>query len=343
MVLIGSVMLRETPRWLFSKGRREQAIKNLCWIRNLEPTDQYIIEEVEMMEAANDEIPKGFFQPIKLALTDRKILWRLFLGHMLFVLQNFSGINAIVSVAPVFLATFYTNTHQNYYSPTIFRTMGINSNYTVDLMTGIFGVLKTVMTVLWLTVLVDKWGRRQLLVYGSIAGASCMYIIGALITAKVGQGNQDTSHLSSQGIATIVMVYLWTTFYIPSWNGTPWVINSEMFSTASRNVGQVSASMANWLWTFIIARFTPDMISGMGPDGCGMYFFFAGMSTLSLLFVWYLLPETKSVPLDKMNRLFEIQPPRKAQPILMQELQDENLEMSVANGKRMSQSSEHRA
>lgn len=85
------------------------------------------------------------------------------------------------------------------------------------------------------------------------------------------------------------------------------------------------------------------MISGMGPDGCGMYFFFAGMSTLSLLFVWYLLPETKSVPLDKMNRLFEIQPPRKAQPILMQELQDENLEMSVANGKRMSQSSEHRA
>ena len=74
-----------------------------------------------------------------------------------------------------------------------------------------------------------------------------------------------------------------------------------------------------------------------------MYFFFAGMSTLSLLFVWYLLPETKSVPLDKMNRLFEIQPPRKAQPILMQELQDENLEMSVANGKRMSQSSEHRA
>ncbi|TIA76850.1 MFS quinate transporter-like protein QutD [Aureobasidium pullulans] len=326
MVLIGSVMLRETPRWLFSKGRREQAIKNLCWIRNLEPTDQYIIEEVEMMEAANDEIPKGFFQPIKLALTDRKILWRLFLGHMLFVLQNFSGINAI-----------------NYYSPTIFRTMGINSNYTVDLMTGIFGVLKTVMTVLWLTVLVDKWGRRQLLVYGSIAGASCMYIIGALITAKVGQGNQDTSHLSSQGIATIVMVYLWTTFYIPSWNGTPWVINSEMFSTASRNVGQVSASMANWLWTFIIARFTPDMIAGMGPDGCGMYFFFAGMSTLSLLFVWYLLPETKSVPLDKMNRLFEIQPPRKAQPILMQELQDENLEMSVANGKRMSQSSEHRA
>lgn len=98
MVLIGSVMLKETPRWLFSKGRREKAIKNLCWIRNLEPTDQYIIEEVEMMETANDEIPKGFFQPIKLALTDSKILWRLFLGHMLFVLQNFSGINAIVSV-----------------------------------------------------------------------------------------------------------------------------------------------------------------------------------------------------------------------------------------------------
>ena len=97
MVLIGSLMLRETPRWLFSKGRREQAIKNLCWIRNLEATDQYVIEEIEMMEAANDDIPKDFFKPIRLALSDNKILWRLFLGHMLFVLQNFSGINAIVS------------------------------------------------------------------------------------------------------------------------------------------------------------------------------------------------------------------------------------------------------
>lgn len=222
--------------------------------------------------------------------------------------------------------------------------MGINSNYTVDLMTGIFGVLKTVMTVLWLTILVDKWGRRQLLVYGSIAGASCMYIIGALITSKVSSssGTSTSDHLSSQGIATIVMVYLWTTFYIPSWNGTPWVINAEMFTTASRNVGQVSASMSNWLWTFIIARFTPDMISSMGPDGCGMYFFFAGMSTLSLGFVWYLLPETKSVPLDKMDRLFDIKPVRKAQPQLMQELQEENLEMSLQAGKRLSTSSEHR-
>ncbi|KAI4715559.1 MFS quinate transporter-like protein QutD [Aureobasidium sp. EXF-10727] len=356
MVLVGSVMLKETPRWLFSKGRREKAIKNLCWIRNLEPTDQYIIEEVEMMEAANDEIPKGFFQPIKLALTDNKILWRLFLGHMLFVLQNFSGINAIVSTTCLLhreherlllpSADALTQSSQNYYSPTIFRTMGINSTYTVDLMTGIFGVLKTVMTVLWLTVLVDKWGRRQLLVYGSIAGASCMYIIGALITSKVsssGSGTTTSDHLNSQGIATIVMVYLWTTFYIPSWNGTPWVINAEMFTTASRNVGQVSASMSNWLWTFIIARFTPDMISSMGPDGCGMYFFFAGMSTLSLGFVWYLLPETKSVPLDKMDRLFEIRPVRRAQPQLMQELQEENLEMSLQAGKRMSVSSEHRA
>ena len=221
--------------------------------------------------------------------------------------------------------------------------MGISSTYTVDLMTGIFGVLKTVMTVLWLTVLVDKWGRRQLLVYGSIAGASCMYIIGALITASVSEGKTGGDSLSSQGIATIVMVYLWTTFYIPSWNGTPWVINAEMFPTASRNVGQVSASMANWLWTFIIARFTPDMISGMGPNGCGMYFFLAGMSTISLGFVWYLLPETKSVPLDSMDRLFAIKPPRKAQPVLMQELQSENLELSVAANKRMSQSSEHRA
>ncbi|KAJ4290226.1 hypothetical protein N0V90_010441 [Kalmusia sp. IMI 367209] len=316
VVLIGSFLfLRESPRWLWTRGRRDEGIKNLCWLRKLEPEDTYILEEMEMMDLQVHDLPSGFIKPIRLALTDNKTLWRLFLGHMLFVLQNFSGINAI-----------------NYYSPTIFDTMGVSSTKTVNLMTGLFGVIKCIMTILWLTVLIDKLGRRTLFLAGGTVGAICMFIIGALIVSNPSQSTSSSS-LSSQGIATIVLIYLWTCVYITSWNGTPWVVNAEMFNQSSRNVGQVGASMSNWLWTFVIARVTPNMVAGMGRNGFGMYFFFGSVTVCAVFFTWFLIPETKSVPLDQMDRLFAIKPVRKAQPIVMQEIADNSMEWSKVDRK----------
>ncbi|KAJ4350853.1 hypothetical protein N0V95_004351 [Ascochyta clinopodiicola] len=315
MVLIGSLLfLRETPRWLWTKGRREKGIANLCWYRQLDPEDPYVLEEIEMMDLQINDLPTGFIKPIRLALTNNTVLWRLFLGHMLFLLQNFSGINAI-----------------NYYSPTIFRTMGVTNTETVDLMTGLFGVVKCIMTILWLTVLIDKLGRRTLFLAGGAFGAACMITIGALIVTE--PASVEGAGLSSQGIATIFMIYLWTCVYITSWNGTPWVVNAEMFNQATRNVGQVGASMANWLWTFVIARITPNMVAGMGKNGFGMYFFFGAVSACAVVFVWFLVPETKSVPLDQMDRLFELKPVRQAQPRLMEELARSNAEFAKLDRK----------
>lgn len=83
------------------------------------------------------------------------------------------------------------------------------------------------------------------------------------------------------------------------------------------------------------------MIDGMGPSGCGMYFFFGGVTACGFVFVWFLIPETKAVPLDKMDRLFEVRPCRKAHPTVMQELSTENVNRDVMMGK-MSVSSERR-
>ncbi|KAL1582390.1 hypothetical protein WHR41_08892 [Cladosporium halotolerans] len=309
MLLIGSLMLKETPRWLFTKGRYDEGIKNLCWIRKLEADHTYILEEIAMMEQQIQDLPRGFFSPIKDALEDSKTRWRLFLGHSLFILQNFAGVNAI-----------------NYYSPDIFRSVGIRSQDTIYLTTGLFGVVKTVITVFWLTVLIDKWGRRQLLIFGAIGGSVTMFIIGALVTTRVHSDTPTTMSLSSSGIATVFMVYLWTAIYVNSWNGTPWVINAEMFSQRTRNIGQLFASMANWLWTFIIARITPNMIDGMGESGYGMYFLFGAVTLCGLAFVWFFIPETKSVPLDKMDRLFEIRPTSKAHRTVMEEAQNESFD-----------------
>ena len=94
LLFIGLFWIKESPRWLFANGRREEAMKILCWIRNLEPTDQYIIEEVTYIdrdiETFEREVGKGFWKPF-LALKQSKVQWRFFLGGMLFLLQNASG------------------------------------------------------------------------------------------------------------------------------------------------------------------------------------------------------------------------------------------------------------
>lgn len=147
-----------------SKGRREQAVKNLCWIRQLSADEIYIVEEIAFLDHALEEqtgtIGSGFWAPFKAVGRNKHIQWRFFLGGMLFFWQNGSGINAI-----------------NYYSPTVFASIGISGTNTSFLTTGLFGVVKTVLTFVWLLVLIDRLGRRNLLMIGSTGGAVCMYII----------------------------------------------------------------------------------------------------------------------------------------------------------------------
>jgi hypothetical protein len=114
----------------------------------------------------------------------------------------------------------------NYYSPTVFKSLGIVGGNTSFLTTGLFGVVKTVFTIIWLFFLIDKFGRRNLLLVGALGGAGCMLILGGYLASPL----VDTSAasqaiakpLSSGGIAAVFFFYLWTAFYTPSWNGTPW-------------------------------------------------------------------------------------------------------------------------
>ncbi|KAH6604256.1 quinate permease [Trichoderma cornu-damae] len=241
LLLIGATFIPESPRWLFLKGKREEALKVLCWMRQLDRDDKYIVEEVgfieEDLERYRREVGAGFWKPF-LSLKERRIQWRFLLGALLFIFQNGSGINAI-----------------NYYSPTVFRSIGVRGTNTGFLTTGVFGVVKTTLTLVWLLVLIDHMGRRKLLMVGAIGG---------------------------------------------------------------------SLSANNWLWNFIIARFTQQMFEAWGY---GVYFFFASLMIISVAFVFFCIPETKALPLEAMDRLFKIKPTWKANKILLKELRAGNEEV----------------
>jgi sugar porter (SP) family MFS transporter len=101
-LLVGSFFIKESPRWLYFQGKREKALRNLCWLRQLQSTDVYLVEEVAAIDQAIEHqratVGLGFLQPFRSAAKDGKILYRLFLGGMLFLWQN--GKPCIPSLPP---------------------------------------------------------------------------------------------------------------------------------------------------------------------------------------------------------------------------------------------------
>ncbi|KAK6364436.1 hypothetical protein LTS17_012201 [Exophiala oligosperma] len=318
LLAIGAFFLPETPRWLLAAGKRTQGIRSLCFLRNLPADHPYLLREVQMIDEAVEHLKRTigvhFTAPFKEVYTSKKIAYRFFLGGALFFWQNGSGINAI-----------------NYYSPTVFKSIGITGTSTSLLTTGIFGVIKTVMTFVWIMVMIDQFGRRKLLMFGALGGSIALWVVGGYI-AVAKPADHPSSTLSSGGIMAMAFFYIYTICYTPSWSGTPWVLNSEMFDQNVRTLAQAFAAANNWFWNFLVARFTPQMFATMG---FGIWFFFASLQLLSIPFVYFLIPETKSVPLESMDLLFDKSlSPRKAHKQVMLQLQEagEQMQLELARG-----------
>ncbi|KAE9392925.1 quinate permease [Gymnopus androsaceus JB14] len=284
LLALGSPFLSESPRWLVSRDRNDDAVKSLSKIRNLPADHPYLVEEVSAIEAAvaheKSLAGAGFFGPVRTVFSDKKLVVRLLLGSSLFAWQNATGINAI-----------------NYDSPTIFKSIGVTGTHASLLTTGVYGIIKLFGALFWLLYVVDYFGRHPTLIVGSVGGAVCMYYTIAIAKPQL----HPTTSLSSGGKSAIAFFYLWTVFYSPSWNGTPWVFTAEVFPQHTRTFTQACMAASNWLYSFLIARFTPQMFSAMGY---GVYLFFASLMVLSIVFVFLFVPETKQVPLERMEEIF---------------------------------------
>jgi sugar porter (SP) family MFS transporter len=308
LLALGALVIVESPRWLASRDRNEKALHNLAYLRGLSADSDYVREEFEditlALEADRLKAGRGFVAPIRALFVSRQLIKRLLLCVGLFVCQNGTGINAI-----------------NYYSPTVFKSIGVNGTSNALLTTGVFGIIKFMGAGVWLLFLVDRFGRRPLLLIGSIGGALSMYYIGAYI-AIADPASNTSNTLSPGGISAVVFFYIWTCFYGPTWNGTPWVVSAEVFPQHVRPASQAFVAASNWLFAFIVARFTPQMFSSMR---FGVYLFFASFMILSIAFVWFFLPETRLVPLERMNELFSRDlPPWRAHDVVMSQARKGN-------------------
>ena len=245
----------ETPRFLAMKGKDQHALSILSRLNGI---NKGKIIFAEIKNSVESTIKVQLFSFGKTVII---------LGILLSVFQQFVGINVAL-----------------YYAPRIFESMGAAKDASM-LQTIIMGLINVIFTIVAI-ITVDKWGRKPLLISGSIGMAVCMIAISILAFNNV------------IGISTLVFIIIYTASFMMSWGPICWVLISEIFPNKIRGQAIAISVAAQWAANFFISSTYPPM---MEFNSGGTYLFYGLMSVLSAFFVWKMVPETKGKSLEEME------------------------------------------
>ncbi len=250
----------ETPRYLALVHQDEKALSVLEKINGSKERAQEILTEIK---STVSESVKG-----KLFSYGTKVI---VIGILLSVFQQFVGINVAL-----------------YYAPRIFESMGAAKDASM-LQTIVMGLVNVIFTVVAI-IKVDSWGRKPLLIAGSIGMAVGMFAIALL------------SYLNIIGISTLVFIIIYTASFMMSWGPICWVLIAEIFPNKIRGQAVAIAVAAQWAANYLISSTYPPM---MQYSGAMTYGFYGLMAVLSALFVWKMIPETKGKTLEQMEQYWK--------------------------------------
>lgn len=228
------IPLKESPRWLMKKGRYDTALANLTYIRReTTPSLQTMEEYAEIKASVEAELLETDGVQVKEMWLpgNRK---RVLLGFAVMVCQQLSGTIVFTYVGrPLSNQSRFTLTVQ--YAPQFFQEVGLKSSSTglfatgrpghssrsarADL-SGVYGIVKTVFSMIFLLWFIDRIGRRPSLIYGAGVMGAVMLINACLLATHPPQPNTDS--VSSYSIVMIVMIYVYCIGYSWSWGPVPW-------------------------------------------------------------------------------------------------------------------------
>ena len=154
--------------------------------------------------------------------------------------------------------------------------------------TVIMGLVNVIFTVVAILT-VDKWGRKPLLITGSIGMAIGMFAISFLASRDI------------IGIGTLVFIIIYTASFMMSWGPICWVLISEIFPNRIRGQAVAISVACQWIANYLISSTYPAM---MEYSGSLTYGFYGLMAVLAALFVWKMVPETKGKSLEEMERIW---------------------------------------
>ncbi|KAF7545021.1 hypothetical protein G7Z17_g9503 [Cylindrodendrum hubeiense] len=269
----------------------EKATSVLATLRMLPADSEFVQNEIQEM-ASQLEAERRLTGDAS-AMTLFKEMWqvpgnrkRAIISVLLMVCQQMTGVNAV-----------------NYYAPQIFKNLGMTGTQTSLFATGVYGIVKVTGCAIFLVFAADSLGRRRSLLWTSAAQAVAMYIIG--IYGRV-EPPVAGNPISAFGYVAIACIYLWAAFFQFGWGPCCWILVSEIPTARLRAMNVALAAATQWLFNFIIARTVLTMQATMGEAGYGMFFMFGSFCIIMGIFVWFFVPETKGVSLEKMDDLFGV-------------------------------------
>jgi MFS transporter, SP family, xylose:H+ symportor len=263
----------ETPRWLYMVGRRAQAVETIHRLTNSRDEAEFEIREIEQTLATNADAARAPF----FVRQNRKVI---LLAVAIAVFNQLSGINAIL-----------------YYANDIFRMAGAGNN-SAALQSVVVGLVNLITTMAALTV-IDKIGRRKLMLVGSIGYLVSLGALAAVFTIYDGQFTGASSVMVLGALVVFIAAHAF------GQGSVIWVFISEIFPNRIRARGQSLGSLTHWVFAAVVSWTFPGVAAALG-GGAAFGLFFVCMIG-QLVWVLKVMPETKNVPLEEMEENLGIQ------------------------------------
>jgi SP family galactose:H+ symporter-like MFS transporter len=268
VLFFGMFSVPESPRWLAGHGRMDDARASL---RRLRGNDA--IADAELAELRCDLLIRrsAAGRTQRAPRQDRRPL---VIGVGLAIIQQITGINTVI-----------------YFAPTIFKAAGLSSTSAAILATAGIGVVNVLMTIVAMR-LIDRLGRRPLLLTGLAGMASALFVLGCGFLWR-GEGGNTLGWVTALSLAAYVG------FFAIGLGPIFWLLISEIFPLATRGRGTAAATFANWGSNLIVALTFLLLIDSFGASAT--FFLYAVLSIGGFVFTYALVPETKGQTLEALE------------------------------------------